>query len=511
MKTLRNFAGGRWQDATGGFATLYNPATEEAIARASSEGVDFAAALDFARTRGQSALGELTLAERGKLLQAMSKAIFDRRDELLDLSMTATGATRKDAKFDIDGATGTLAYYAALGESLGNTRYIVEGEGVQLGRTAKFWGQHARVPLAGVAVHINAFNFPAWGFAEKAAAALLAGMPVVLKPATSTAWVAERCVEILVAAAILPEGALTLVCGKIGDLIDRLEAHDVVAFTGSADTALAVRSNGRLLAANVRVNVEADSLNAAVVGPDCEPGSETWNLFLKDAEREITQKSGQKCTALRRVFVPRSRLAEATDELAVRLAAAKVGNPADQSVTVGPLATAEQLKAATAGIKLLRGAARLVHGTGERTDGIGAPVGKGYYVAPCLLRADEDGGAAVLHEREVFGPVATLIPYDGDARKGAELIARGGGSLVSSIYSDDEEFVGAVVARGGAHTGRFYLGSEKMAEQAPGSGVALPQCLHGGPGRAGGGTELGGLRALDLYTQCVALQGSRPA
>ena len=509
MITLRSHVGGRWHEATGGFVELVDPSTETPVARASTAGIDFAAALAFARDRGGPALRALTFAERAALLKAMSKALYARRDELLDLSTTNGGSTRRDSKFDVDGATGTLAYYATVGAELGERRLLADGDGVQLGRTARFWGQHVWVPRRGVAVHVNAFNFPAWGFAEKAAVALLAGVPVVIKPATSTAWTAARCVEIVIEAGILPEGALSLVAGSSGDLLERLGEQDVLAFTGSAATARTLRGLDNLLSRGTRVNVEADSLNAAVLGPDVAVGSATWDLFVRDVEREITQKSGQKCTAVRRILVPRARLADVRGTLSERLAAVVTGHAADDRVTMGPLATENQLADAVAGTARLASAARIVIGTGRRADGAGAPEGKGYYFPPTVLEA-ADPGAEVVHQIEVFGPVATLVPYSGSMPEAAALVGRAGGSLVTSLYSDNADDVAEFVAEGGAFTGRLYLGSEKAADQAPGSGVALPQCLHGGPGRAGGGEELGGLRALALYSQRVALQGARP-
>jgi oxepin-CoA hydrolase/3-oxo-5,6-dehydrosuberyl-CoA semialdehyde dehydrogenase len=365
------------------------------------------------------------------------------------------------------------------------------------------------VPRHGVAVHVNAFNFPAWGFAEKAACALAAGMPVITKPATATAMVAARCVEIVLDSGAVPEGALQLVCGSTGDLLDRLGPQDVLAFTGSADTSLKLRSGGPLLAASTRVNVEADSLNAAVLAPDVEPGSETWELFVRDVVREMTQKSGQKCTAVRRILVPAGRGDEAREALVERLAAVVTGNPADETVTMGPLATADQLADAERGVAELGSAARRVLGEGRRIDGVGSPAGKGFFIGPTLLWADEPWSAAAAHRREVFGPVATLMPYDGSADAAAGLVALGGGTLVTSAYGDDAEWTAALIAAAGATTGRFYLGSADAAPAAPGSGIAMPQCLHGGPGRAGGGEELGGLRGLERYMQRVALPGSR--
>ncbi len=509
MKTLRSYVCGGWHEADTGFTTLYNPSTEEPVAQASTAGIDFGAVLTYARERGGPALRELDFLARGELLKNMSKALYDKRDELIALSLENTGTTRRDAKFDLDGATGTLHYYGALAQTLGPNRVMVDGEGQKLGRSARFWGEHVRVPLHGAAVLINAFNFPAWGFAEKAAAAILAGMPVVIKPATSTAMVTERCIEILIEADVVPDGVISLICGAAGDLVSRLDSQDVLAFTGSANTALKLKGADNLLHECTRVNVEADSLNAAVLAGDVEPSSETWGLFLNDVFREITQKSGQKCTAVRRIFVPQEHADTIQAELSQRLGDVVVGNPADPSVTMGPLASAAQLHDAVEGTRRLAGEAPIVHGSGERVDGVGAEPGKGYFFAPTLLRNDEAEHADLVHHHEVFGPVATLLPYDGSAAKAATLVAMGGGSLVASYYSDSDDHAATFLAEAGPFSGRIYLGSEKMAEQAPGSGVALPQSLHGGPGRAGGGEELGGLRALNLYTQRVALQGSR--
>jgi 3,4-dehydroadipyl-CoA semialdehyde dehydrogenase len=321
--------------------------------------------------------------------------------------------------------------------------------------------------------------------------------------------VTERAIELIVEAGILPAGALQLIVGSTGNLLDLLGAQDVLAFTGSADTARGLRSRANLLAANTRVNVEADSLNAAVLAPDVQDGSATFGLFLKDVTREMTQKSGQKCTAVRRILIPRDRVDAVQEALIGRLSEVVVGNPEDPSVGMGPLATAQQLEDTVRGIGELTAAARIVHGTGQRTDGAGVPSGKGFFVQPTLLRSDDARHAGPVNEREVFAPVATLLPYDGSARDAAEIVALGGGTLVTSAYTDDAGWAGDFVARGGGETGRIYLGSESSAEVAPGSGAALPQTLHGGPGRAGGGEELGGLVGVKLYLQRVAVQGAK--
>jgi oxepin-CoA hydrolase/3-oxo-5,6-dehydrosuberyl-CoA semialdehyde dehydrogenase len=332
---------------------------------------------------------------------------------------------------------------------------------------------------------------------------------VISKPATSSALVAARAAEAILERGSLPPGAFSLIVGSPGDLLDRLGPQDVLAFTGSAATALGLRGKANLLRWGTRVNIEADSLNAAVLGPDIAPEAETWGAFLRDVAQEMTQKTGQKCTAVRRILVPRARVEAVQEALAERLSRVVVGNPLDPSVTMGPLATAHQLEEALGGLARLRTEARLVFGQGQRIDGSGNPPRKGYFLGPTLLRADDPRAASLIHEHEVFGPAATLLPYDGSAREAAELVALSRGSLVTSVFSDDREFVGDFLASAGAETGRLYVGSEKVAAQLPGSGVALPHLLHGGPGRAGGGGELGALRGLELYMQRVALAGDR--
>lgn len=509
MRTLSSYVGGEWKAGKGRAAVLLNPATEEPLAETSTEGLDFAQALAFARDVGGPALRALTFAERGALCAAMSKAIHAHRDELLDLAIANGGNTRGDAKFDVDGAWGTLAYYAELGKSLGDTRLLVDGDGIQLSRSPRFFGQHVQVPRVGVAVHVNAFNFPAWGFGEKAACAILAGMPVVTKPATSTAIVAHRIVEILVEQAVLPKGALSLVAGSPGDLLTHLGGQDVLSFTGSGDTAAHLRGLANIVSQSVRTNVEADSLNGAILGPDVELGSDTYGLFLRDVVRDMTQKAGQKCTAIRRVFVPADKLAQVKEDLVDRLKAMVVGDPSRDDVNVGPVATAAQLRDVRAGIERLAGENDYLLGDGafERR---GVPDGKGFFIPPTLFCARDAASAKVVHAHEVFGPVATVLPYGGAADELAGPVGKGGGGLVCSVYSDDRAFTGDVLFAIAPFHGRVVLGSEKIADQMPGPGAVLPQTIHGGPGRAGGGEELGGLRGLGFYSQRVAVQGSRP-
>jgi oxepin-CoA hydrolase/3-oxo-5,6-dehydrosuberyl-CoA semialdehyde dehydrogenase len=508
MITLRSYVCGQFVPAEGRLETLVNPATEEPLAQAGGDGVDRQAALEFARRRGGPALRALSFAQRGALLEAVSKALSAQREELIELAVANGGNTRSDAKFDIDGALFTLSAYAELGKSLGERRLLLDGEGVQLGRTPRFHGQHVLVPRQGVAVHVNAFNFPAWGLCEKAAPALLAGVPVLSKPATSSAMLAARMVELLVEKAILPEGALQLLVGSAGDLLRHVGPQDVVAFTGSSDTGFAIRALPEIIKNSVRVNVEADSLNAAVLGPDAQPGDETYEFFLKDVLRDMTQKAGQKCTAIRRVLVPEGVAERVREDLIDRLQALVVGNPAEQGVRMGPLATRQQLEDVRAGIDLLARDGRLVYG---RTSApVGVPEGKGFFAGPALIELEPGAAGPSVHGREVFGPVATLVPYSGRPEDAAELVSRGQGGLVSSVYSEDLPFTTSVVMGLAPYHGRIFLGSAKIAEQSTGPGAVLPLLVHGGPGRAGGGEELGGRRALHFYMQRVALQGSRP-
>ena len=494
MLQLRSYVGGHWVAGTGAAQTLLNPTTEEPLAQASSEGVDLKAALHYARSTGGPALRALTFAERGAALKAIADAIQSEREPLLELGIANGGNTRSDAKFDVDGAIATLLAYAETASSLGQSKFLVDGEGIQLGRSARFHGQHIAVPRHGVAVHINAFNFPAWGFAEKAAVALLAGMPVLSKPATSSAMVAHRIMELIVANKLLPESALSFLVGGARDLLSHLGAQDVVAFTGSGETGAQVRSAPNVIREAVRVNVEADSLNAAVLGPDVEPRSDMYELFLKDVVRDMTQKAGQKCTAIRRVIIPYAVAASVREDLIELLGPIRVGDPKFEDTRMGPLASREQLADVRAGVQRLGGK----HAFG----GVGAVGSKGFFISPILI---EDPGEAV-HEREVFGPVAALVRYKDNP---AEIVARGAGGLVSSVYSDDQEFIERMVGDLAPYHGRLFLGHPKI-ELSPGPGTVLPQLVHGGPGRAGGGEELGGPRGLALYMQRVALEGSRP-
>lgn len=507
MKELSSYLGGKWRRGTGQAQTLCNPATEAPLATTCTGALDFGDALDHARAAG-AVLRAMGFGERGQAIRALSRALWSAREELITLAIDNGGNTRGDAKFDIDGAIGTLAAYADLAAELGERRMLVDGEGVQLGKGARLFGQHLQLPRQGVAVQVNAFNFPAWGFAEKAAVALLAGMPVLVKPATSTSLLAVRVMELFVEAAALPPRTISLVAGAPGDLLDHLRGQDVLSFTGGSATGAALRSGAAALAHSVRVNVEADSLNAAVLAPDVEEGSDVWRLFLGDVVRDMTQKAGQKCTAIRRVYVPGAKLDAVVAALVERLSAIKVGDPARDDVDMGPLASAQQRADVVLGIARLAACSKIVHGGGE-VEPLGVSKGKGFFVGPTLLVSREPRAGDAVHEHEVFGPVSTVMPYDGTAAGAAALVRAGGGGLVSSVYGDDKLFLKDLVLAIAPFHGRVTIGSSKIAAAALPPGMVLPSLVHGGPGRAGGGEELGGRRGLAFYLQRVALQGDR--
>ncbi|MEL6348554.1 MAG: 3,4-dehydroadipyl-CoA semialdehyde dehydrogenase, partial [Myxococcota bacterium] len=425
MLRLQSYLQDKWVSGAGTPRQLVNPATEAVIAETTTKGLDYAAALAYARDVGGPALRSMTFAERGALLKAMSRALYEKREELLSLSTACNGATRGDSKFDVDGAMGTLSAYARIGAELGDGRHLIDGEADRLSSGARYVGQHVRVPRPGVAVQINAFNFPAWGTFEKIAPAFLAGVPVLTKPATATAPLTYRMIQIIVAADILPPGALSFVAGSAGDLLDHLGPQDLIAFTGSADTAAVLRSGAGVRERSVRMNVEADSLNAAVLAPDVAPNDPVWHAFVRAVMTDMRQKTGQKCTAIRRVFIPRDRVDDVVESLKAEMAQIVVGDPSLKEVTMGPVATASQLRDCREGIAFLAEQADILAGGADPVAGVGVDGGKGYFVAPTLLLARDAASADRVHHREVFGPVVTLLPYDGQAETASALVALG--------------------------------------------------------------------------------------
>jgi 3,4-dehydroadipyl-CoA semialdehyde dehydrogenase len=505
-QVLQSYLGGKWRAGTGQGGALVNPATGETVAFASSNGLDLGTALSYSRNVGGPALRELTYAQRAELLGKIADVLAARRDEWFDIARVNSGNTKADASIDVDGAVFTLKYFAKSGAKLGNAHMLRDAAPARLAKDPNFQGLHMGVPLDGVAVHINAFNFPAWGMWEKAAVSLLAGVPVFSKPATSTAWLAQAMVNAVIEAGVLPAGALSILCGSANDLLDHLQLGDAVAFTGSADTGEGIRRHARIGNENIRVNIEADSLNAALLGPDAQPGSAEFNFFVREVVREMTAKTGQKCTAIRRVLVPGSAAAAATEAIAEALGKVVVGNPASSGVTMGPVVNMAQRKSIEDGVRELRTQADVAYSP-DNFAPVDADLQHGSFVAPTLLSAHKNPEADLVHELEVFGPVATVVPYR-DKPQAFELARRGGGSLAASVYSSDTEFLTeAAVALGTTH-GRLMLIDPSIGDSHTGHGIVLPSLIHGGPGRAGGGEELGGLHGLWFYHQRVAVQGS---
>jgi oxepin-CoA hydrolase/3-oxo-5,6-dehydrosuberyl-CoA semialdehyde dehydrogenase len=503
MVTLESYACGEWKKGSGKPRVLRHAVTGEPIAEVSSEGIDFGAMLRWGRERGGPALRRMTFPERAALLKKMAGALNEHLDELREIA-TTYGATAKDARLDIDGGIGTLAFYASLGaRQLPESRILVDGDVSPLSKGGNFVGRHVFVPLEGVAIQINAYNFPSWGMLEKLAPAFLAGMPSLVKPATPSAWLAFRMVQILIGSGVVPEGALQLVSGSVGDLFSHLTCQDVVSFTGSASTGEKIRTHPAIVRNAVRVNVEADSLNCILLGPDVAPGSPTFEHFKNEVVSEMTVKAGQKCTAIRRVLIPEERTEDVIRGLRESLAAIRVGDPRADGVGMGPLVDEDALLSAREGIEKLAAEAEIVCGNPGRKDF--EPRG-GFFLEPVLLHCRDPKRAAAIHEVEVFGPVATLVSYRG-ADEAIELARKGGGSLVGSIFSDDEDFVARTTLGLAPYHGRLMVMNAKSAPESTGHGVVMPHLTHGGPGRAGGGEELGGVRSLHHYMQRVAVQG----
>jgi 3,4-dehydroadipyl-CoA semialdehyde dehydrogenase len=498
---LESFVSGRWIAGAGEARALVNPVTGETIAEADSAGLDLAAAMDFARDKGGAALRAMTFAERGALLKAVADVLTANRARYETIARLNSGNTKVDAAIDIDGAIATLRYYARIGQTLGQTTTIFEPGQDQLAKEPVFFARHLWTTRPGVAVQINAFNFPSWGMWEKIATATIAGAPSMAKPATATALLAHDMMRDVIAAGVAPAGVFSIVCGAGEGLLETLGAQDSVAFTGSAATGLTVRSHPRVLQSGARVTIEADSVNATILGADVAPGGALFDLAVREVVKALTVKAGQLCTNIRRVIAPRETASALADAVLASLSGMKVGDPADESVRVGPLVNTRQQNDALDGIARLKSEARALTG-GAAPEGLA-----GAFVAPTLLRADDPALGRAIHEIEVFGPCATLMPYR-DAADAIALARRGGGSLALSLFSNDRELQSAVVAGLGPWHGRILMVDETTGRNHTGHAIVMPHCVHGGPGRAGGGEELGGLRGLRLHMQRSALQGS---
>jgi len=503
VRTLESFVQGSWHSPEVGGVVTNHAATGDPVASVSSHGIDFEATARYARDVGGPTLRAMTFHERASLLKAVGQHLFAEKETLYDLS-TATGATRADSWIDIEGGAGVLLSYASKGRrELPNSTVLVDGEPEILARDGSFIAAHIATPLNGVAVQVNAFNFPCWGALEKLAPALLAGVPAIIKPATQTAFLTEAMVRLIVESGILPDGALQLVCGGLGDLFDQLGGQDLIGFTGSAATAALLRAHPAVVERSARFNAEADSLNAAILGSESEPGSPEFDLFVREVVAEMTVKAGQKCTSIRRALVPQQHLEAATDAVATALGEVRVGDPADPETSMGALVSTAQRAEVLDAITALSGSTDVVIDSCVFHD---VDAERGAFLAPTLLRSNNPADPNV-HTTEAFGPVSTIMGYT-DTADAISLTALGGGSLVASIYTADPVEAHVLATGIAAHHGRIHVVDASVADSSTGHGSPLPSLVHGGPGRAGGGEEMGGLRGVRHHLQTTAVQGS---
>jgi oxepin-CoA hydrolase/3-oxo-5,6-dehydrosuberyl-CoA semialdehyde dehydrogenase len=504
---LQSFVGGSWQAGLDEGVALRDATTGEVIARAGAVGLDTRAMLSYAREVGGANLRRLTFHERAALLKALARFLTEHKDEFYALSY-ATGATKSDAWIDIDGGISTLFVYASKGtRELPDGTVYLDGAVEALSKRGSFVGQHLCVPLEGAAVHINAFNFPVWGMLEKLAPALLAGVPAIVKPATQTCYLTERVFRRIVAAAILPAGAVQLICGGVGDLFEHLTCQDVVCFTGSAATALKLRQHPVVTANSVRFTAETDSLNSSILGPDATAGTPELELFVREVVREMTVKAGQKCTAIRKAIVPAARVADVLEALRAATAEVVVGDPRLPNVRMGPVASLGQRREVLEQLARLTREAQVICGGAGQVQPVGADAERGAFVAPTLLYCRDAGNARAIHSVEAFGPVCTLLAYDG-VEEAIALARASGGSLVGSIFSADDAIAARLALGLAPYHGRIVVVNRHCAKESTGHGSPLPHLVHGGPGRAGGGEEMGGIRGLMHYMQRTALQGT---
>lgn len=504
---LANFVSGQWQLGSGSGVTLYDPVLGEELVSVDATGLNLPSAFNFAREQGGRSLRALGYRDRAQLLASILEVLQAKKEMYYEISQRNSGTVKNDSAVDIEGALFTLGYYAKLGQSLGNYHFLPDGESSRLAKDPLFQSQHILTPTPGVALLINAFNFPAWGLWEKAAPALLSGVPLIIKPATATAWLTHQMVKDVVEANILPTGAISIICGSSNGLLDQLQPFDVVSFTGSADTAQVIRSHPAITKLSVRANIEADSVNSALLLPK-QSSSSVFDLFIKEVVREMTVKSGQKCTAIRRIFVPEADLTLVKEALVSRLSKTTVGNPRNESVRMGALVSSSQKKTVLEGIASFKEHAQVFYDGSHQ--GFVDTDEQSSCVAPILFGFDKASEAILatrIHQTEVFGPVATVLPYE-NLEQAIAMIALGEGSLVTSIYGDITEELAIVASSIAALHGRVHIISSEVGAMHTGHGNVMPQSTHGGPGRAGGGEELGGLRGLSFYHRRTAIQGS---
>lgn len=503
---LGNYITGKWVTGDGEGQALYNAVTGVMIGSASTQGLDFKSITEYARTVGNPNLRKLTFHERGRMLRALALHLRNHLEKFYQVSYQ-TGATKADSWIDIEGGIGNLFANASLRRKFPDEIFCVDGETHNLSKQNSFIGTHILVPKEGVAIHINAFNFPVWGMLEKCAVNWLAGVPAIVKPATVTAFLAETVVKEIIASKILPEGALQLICGNAGDLLNHVNAQDVVTLTGSASTGLKLRSHPRILSESVPFNMEADSLNCIVLGGDVNPGSPEWDIFIKEVRKEMTVKAGQKCTAIRRIFVPENKMEDVWKAIAVSLSQTTIGNPLNEKVRMGSLAGQQQREELKTQVKKLLASSQIIFGSLDSVEVIDADPDKGAFFSPVLLLNEKPFESNEPHEIEAFGPVSTIMPYK-NMEQAIELSKKGKGSLCSTIVTADNTIAKQYVLGSAPWHGRILILNAECAKESTGHGSPLPLLVHGGPGRAGGGEEMGGIRGVKHYMQRLAIQGS---
>jgi oxepin-CoA hydrolase/3-oxo-5,6-dehydrosuberyl-CoA semialdehyde dehydrogenase len=506
MQKLENYVLGKWIRGDGEGQALYNAVSGETIAYATTKGLDYKDILEYGRIIGGPALRKMTFQERGLMLRSLALHLRDHLEKFYSISYL-TGATKVDSWIDIEGGIGNLFSYASLRRKFPDEPFCLDGEGHQLGKAGTFMGHHLLVPKEGIAVHINAFNFPVWGMLEKIAVNLLAGVPAIVKPATITSFLTEAVVKEIVASGILPHGALQLVCGSAGDMLDHVLSQDVITFTGSATTGLMLKRNPNVMENNITFNMEADSLNCIVLGEDVTPDMPEWDVFIKEVRKEMTVKAGQKCTAIRRIFVPQNKVEDVHIALGKALAQTTIGNPLNEKVRMGSLAGLGQRDEVKQQVQKLLAASQIIYGSLDSVKVIDADANKGAFISPLLLLNENPFTKLASHEVEAFGPVSTLMPYS-NIEEAIALARLGKGSLVSSIVTADNKLAKQYVLGAGAYHGRILILNNECAKESTGHGSPLPLLVHGGPGRAGGGEEMGGIRGIKHYMQRVAIQGS---
>jgi oxepin-CoA hydrolase/3-oxo-5,6-dehydrosuberyl-CoA semialdehyde dehydrogenase len=503
---LQNYVGGQWVSGSGKGKELFNAINGDVVAVASSEGIDFGEILNYARTVGGPALRKMTFHERGRMLKALAFYLSERKQKYYEVSYL-TGATKIDSWIDIDGGIGNLFAYSSLRRQFPNERFYVDGDAIKLSKNGTFIGHHIMVPREGVAIHINAFNFPVWGMLEKIAVNLLAGVPAVVKPATMTSFLTEAVVRDIIASGILPEGSLQLICGSAEGILDHVISQDIVTFTGSASTGKKLKSHTRIIDEAVHFNMEADSLNAAVLGKDAVPGTEEFDLFIKEVRKEVTVKCGQKCTAIRRVIVPSNLIEDVQIALGKAFSKTVIGDPKNEAVRMGSLASMSQRSDVLEKLAILTRESEIVYGDPTKAELIDATYDKGAFLTPILLLNKDPFNKRSTHEVEAFGPITTLMPYD-HLDDAIALTKLGKGSLVCSIATADDRIARDFVIGSASHHGRILVLNKESAVESTGHGSPMPLLVHGGPGRAGGGEEMGGKRGVLHYLQRTAIQGS---